>query len=1696
MKPIKTLLSFCVVLMVAMGAWGQVTSITAPAIPAGQQCVGATIVPPSSPTIVASGCAGEAVFLQLFEADGTELAVGSAGSVPGGAAGSVVIPAAALGKTVYYRYVTKGTTAGCAFNGTATPLNNNTVVATPTKPTIVAPIPSICHLETQKTLAEFGAPNVYANCTSGTLTVAYITGTSPWNTAGDYTIGYKCVSGVCESPIETTTFTVKNPLNAPIFVKNIPSICPGEDQLTVEEVEAGGFASCAADPGSVLKVISGPLSNTTSGAVQFICERDGCKSGVYSHSYTIYSATAAPTGVTINGGSSVTACASAIPASLVFGGDCAGNNYKIWNVTTNTLVSAAYTSGSISPIPTSGTTVYRVTCTDATCESTGVEVTYTVSPAIAKPELAAAIPSICHLETQLTEAQLEAPGVYASCAPGTTLNLVSVSGTAPWNTAGTYTAMWRCETSATCYSELTQTTFTVKNPLNAPIFVKNIPSICPGKDQLTVEQVEAGGFASCAADPGSVLKVINGPLSNTTSGAVQFICERDGCKSAVYSHSYTIYSATAAPTGVSITGSRAGATGNGTTAVTVCSSPATAATLAFAGDCAGNNFKIWNVTDNVLVTASYSGPITAPTKTTEYKVSCTDATCESTGVTVTYTVSPAIAKPVLAAAIPSICHLETQKTEAELEAPGVYASCEPGFTLNLVSVSGTAPWNTAGTYTAMWRCESSADCYSELTQTTFIVKNPLSLPIFVKNIPSICPGEKQLTVEEVEAGGFASCAADPGAVLKVINGPLSNTTSGSVQFICERDGCKSGVYSHSYTIYSATAAPTGVNINGGSSVTACASSLPASLTFGGDCAGNNYKIWNVTDNVLVTASYSGPIPVPSKTTVYRVTCTDATCESTGVEVTFTLGSGVAKPTLVKAIPSICHLGTQLTEAQLEAAGVYASCEAGATLNLVSVSGTAPWNTAGTYTAMWRCEVSATCYSELTQTTFIVNSPMATPTLSASATTICAGETVTFTVGHTCPSTATLELYKNDTILVASKAAGTSPATIGYAATTGTYKVKCMFDKCYSAASSGVTVTANALPAAPTFTGATPLQPSAVCANTSVGGVLLNTLTCAVNTQVLVWYDKDNLVVPQPNTQPAATTTWTVSCRNTVGNTCEGPRTTVVFTVNPQGSTPTGVSLTAEGTTVNVGQDKVICSTTGAAITFTGCPSGETMLVSVDGNVYSATIPSVVTDGIKHNYRVRCQAGSGASACDGPESGVMSLTAYPVLTTAPTANVVPAVVCSASAPVAFGGSSSCGALATVWFDATTNTQLLSLPSMTPTTPGTYSYYAKCVNGGGCMSPASATTSLTVVGNSMAPTITSIGGTEVCTGVNVTLTTNCPAGSVVKWSTGDTGNALPLVSAVPQVRAVTAKCAITVGSTTCESPVSATTTVVWKTFDITIINIGSPLSGVKPGSNVPKSAWAANFVTVDAGPSLQSSSQGNPSVFFTENPNKGADRFWTVHVESCALGTTGAISYDMLVTPEAGVPYSYNTVENNAPYLMYANRDGFTELYAHNHGAYGFTSEPKYTQGLPKGLYKLSIRYWSEKGMGLYPAVRTAQGTQLAYQEYWFRIQSQNGIGSGAAREGVTENTEAPFVTMGQNPVTRTLSLTINGAKGQDVKLNLVDASGRSIKVSSVTPETNTHREEIDMTSQNTGMYFIQVSTPSKRASLKVLKVSQD
>ena len=360
----------------------------------------------------------------------------------------------------------------------------------------------------------------------------------------------------------------------------------------------------------------------------------------------------------------------------------------------------------------------------------------------------------------------------------------------------------------------------------------------------------------------------------------------------------------------------------------------------------------------------------------------------------------------------------------------------------------------------------------------------------------------------------------------------------------------------------------------------------------------------------------------------------------------------------------------------------------------------------------------------------------------------------------------------------------------------------------------------------------------------------------------------------------------------------------------------------------------------------------------------------------------------------------------------------------------------------------------------------------------------------------PVITSSPKDTVCVGQTVQLSTSCAAGASVEWSTGATSPSIAVTSINPGTRSYTAKCVL--GSNKTDS--SPAKVIVWKPLEVTLINIGQSQSGIKPGVSVPMSAWNNQFVTPDAGPDLHTSTQANPTIYYIESANKTTPRYWTAHVDACDLPSTGSISYDMLATPEIGAPMSFNTHENSAPYLMYANRDGFTELYAQNNVFFGFyekdnNGQNRYDAGLPKGLYKLSIRYWNQKGTGLAPAVRAPQGSQLSYQEHWFRIQSQAGVGSGAARiaaeldsSGMTDN----FAAIAPNPASKYVVLSLQNTKQQEVYYELVDVSGLVRFQGKVIPETNAHAEYIDLSNQTTGMYLMRVNSPAKQAVLKVIK----
>ncbi|AYQ33353.1 T9SS type A sorting domain-containing protein [Runella sp. SP2] len=561
---------------------------------------------------------------------------------------------------------------------------------------------------------------------------------------------------------------------------------------------------------------------------------------------------------------------------------------------------------------------------------------------------------------------------------------------------------------------------------------------------------------------------------------------------------------------------------------------------------------------------------------------------------------------------------------------------------------------------------------------------------------------------------------------------------------------------------------------------------------------------------------------------------------------------------------------------------------------------------------------------------------------------------------------------------------------------------------------------------------------------------------------------------------------------------------IELTINYRASVPQNVSLLVDGVTVAAGETKEVCSLTNSPITFTAnCGSGEVTFYSVDGGEYSAGAPLGLVDNQFHNYRVRCRKSDGTSSCVESESGVMRLKlvgipAAPTVSLSPTTSCTPASI--------FSGQSSCGSLRTVWYNATTNVALSSLPSTVPSE--TTSYYARCQTENGCVSEKSNVVTFTVTPVNVAPIVT-VSQDVVCTGTTVTVLANCPVGSTTSWNTGVSTPSFEVAFSNITKQSYWAKCVFEGG---CQSAESNRKEVYWQAFVVSLINIGESKSGIKSND---RAAWSSQFITADGGPELDQSTQQSPTLYYVENVNKMAPRYWTIHADACGLGTTGSLTFDMLATPEMGVIRSFNTHENNAPYFMYANREGWTELYAQNHPAYGFYEDNGsggnvYDAGLPKGLYKLSIRYWDMKGWGsIYPSTRKPQGNVLAYQEYWFRIQSKDGVGVGAAREmangqeakgkgqgsdnGKQLTDKGVFATVLPNPVTNILRLKVQDSKGQMVQTSLTDAVGREVLSRHFRPETNTHQEEFGVSELPTGIYFLRVKSEAFQSTLKVVKL---
>lgn len=413
-------------------------------------------------------------------------------------------------------------------------------------------------------------------------------------------------------------------------------------------------------------------------------------------------------------------------------------------------------------------------------------------------------------------------------------------------------------------------------------------------------------------------------------------------------------------------------------------------------------------------------------------------------------------------------------------------------------------------------------------------------------------------------------------------------------------------------------------------------------------------------------------------------------------VTVTVNPAVPQPTIsASGSTTLCSGGSVTLTASTGTTYLWST---GATTPSITVSA------AGTYTV--QVANAAGCQSVAsTGTTVIVGTPPAQPTVTAGGpTTFCAGGSVTLT-----SSTGTSYLWSN----------GATTQTIS-ATNAGTYTVQVTnASGCQSLASSGTTITVNALPSQPTISAG---GSTTFCAGGSVN------LTASTGTSYL-WSNGATTASISPTTAG----TYTVQVSNAAG--CQSVASAgTTITVNALPSQPT---IAAGGSTT-------FC--TGGSVTLTAS-AGTTYLWSTGATTASISPTTAGTYSVQVTNAAGCQSIASAGT-------VVTVNALPSQPT-----------------ISAGGSTTFCAGGSVNLTASTGTSYLwsngaTTQSISPTTAGTYT--VQVTNAAGCQSIVSVGTTVIVNALPAQPTITAGGPTTFCQGGSVTLSSS--AGSSYLWSDG--------------------------------------------------------------------------------------------------------------------------------------------------------------------------------------------------------------------------------------------------------------------------------------------------------------------------------------
>jgi len=745
--------------------------------------------------------------------------------------------------------------------------------------------------------------------------------------------------------------------------------------------------------------------------------------------------------------------------------------------------------------------------------------------------------------------------------------------------------------------------------------------------------------------------------------------------------------------------------------------------------------------------------------TTTFYVTQTVGGCTSTATIVSVVINATPTTPIISGTLTFCAGGSTTLTSSATSANQWLLNGNPisGATNQTLTVSA------AGNYTV----QTTANGCTSVSAVATVTQITVPVPTISGTLTFCADGNTTLT-SSAASGNQWLLNGNP--IAGATNQTLSVTTAGNYSVVVTVSGC---------TATSATATLNQTNVT-----------PPVAANPGPICTGQSVPTLTATgsniqwyrDAALSDLAGSGNSFTPTinntiaGNTIFYVTQTSGSCQSTATQVTVTINQTPPKPTISGAL-AFCTGGNTILTSSAATGNQWllnGSPISGATNQTLVVTA------AGDYSVI---VTSASCSATSDPVAVTVTSTPA-PTISASAP-ICTGQAI-----PTLTATGSnLQWYSNAALtnLVGSGNSFT-PAISNTNAGTTTFYVTQTVGGCTSAAAS-VSVVINTTPATPTISGTLTF-----CVGSST------TLTSSVSAGNQ-WFLNGNPI-------PGATNqTLTVSA---AGNY------TVQVTAN---------GCTATSSVASVSQNSIPTPTIAGTLTF--CTGGNTILTSsaASGNqwllngspITGATNPTltVTTAG---NYSVIVTV-DGCSVTSAAVAVTESLSPAPVAAS-------PAPICTSDAVAPLTASGT----AIKWYsNAVLTNQIGTGDNFTPTLDNTVAgntifYVTQTING--CESAATQVT-VTINARPTAPTIS--GNLTFCAGSNTILTSNAAAGN--QWLL----NGNPISGATNQTFTVSAagNYSVTVTSGSC-SATSNPVTVTQSTLDATLTasnaNCANPNSGV--------------------------------------------------------------------------------------------------------------------------------------------------------------------------------------------------------------------------------------------------------------------------